>query len=237
MKPKTNSVIAACIALMLAMYPASALATPPKKTSSALGGDPTALQWNLFGPTSLISGDGLKLKTSFQVLCDDNNSANQSFVTASQSGSDLADAGGCTAGMYIFILQIPSGPDNLEVTFKNLSNFTFNDDPRANYTVGVVECDTSLFNTGILCTNDGATGAPAIPDITFKQSGSSGVTFMIPSIPSYPAVTGCVGNTNIPNNPAPQCHQGQGLTLFVETNAAQAGVNVPISFPTIKLKK
>ena len=234
MNPKTNSLIAACIALIVATYPISAaVATPPKRVSSSLGEDTNALSWNLFGPTNLISDDALKLKMSFQVACD-NNASPPSFVAASSNGNDIPDAGGCAAGSYIFVVQIPSGPDNLEVVFKNLSNFTFNDGATSP-TVGVITCDPAMLNTGLLCTNGGTSTTPPIPNMTITNTRNTEVTFIIPNIPDYPVVTGCAPNSN---NPNALCHQGQGLTLFIETNTITVdGASVPISFPTIKLKK
>lgn len=230
MKSTKNSVVAASIALVLAIYPALALATPPIRHSSDLGEEGDVLTWNLFGPTNLISFPNLNLKMSTQVTCADQDVA--------ASVPDQTNAGGCSTGGYQFLFQIPSGPDNLEVTFANLVNFTFNDDPNSSFTVGVMECDPppptgpTTPNTAVLCTTLGTDAASQIPDITYRHSGNSEVTFLIPNIPNYPAAT-C---TPTPGTTA--CHQGQGLTLFVQMTAIPSpSVNVPIGFPTVKVRK
>ena len=236
MKCLNNSIIAISLVVILAVYPVSVLAAaPPIRYSSDLGQESDVLSWNLFGPTNLVSYSDLNLKMSFQITCDNQSG---SYVASSPNAPvDPADAGGCTGGAYRYIFQIPARTLGLEITFGNLANFTFTDNPNGSSSVGVLECDSSNPlqptppNTAVLCTTLAPSGAASeLPTITFTQPSATEVTVTISSIPSYPAATGCL---SYQNGGTMACLQGQGLTLFLETNTSAQGTNVPISFPTV----
>jgi hypothetical protein len=217
MKSMRKSVTACWIAIVLAFYPILALAAAtPIRHPSGYGEESNAAFWNLLGPTDLVTISGLKMR--LQVRCP-----NQDV------GADSTNAGGCTSGAYLFMFQIPSGPKDLEVTFSSLFNFSFPNDANGNPTVGVMECDdpTGTVNTASLCTNTTATSS----DITFRQNGTKDITFLIPEIPNYPRVPCTV-------SPSTVCHQGQGLTLFVQQGVfgGNAPAAFPIGFPSITVK-
>jgi hypothetical protein len=201
MKLEKRAALSIVMIFVLILYPISAFAATPIRHGSDIGVDSGADSWNLFGPTKLLSVANFSYAQ--QVLCPNHDVA--------ASSGDVTNAGGCSSGAYVFLFQIPTGLTNAAISFKNLVGFTFNDDPNNpdQATVGAVQCDAT--NTKLLCTT---LGPYQIPNITFTHTSTS-VTFHIPSIPAYPAGSGT---------------QGQGLTLFVQT---QQSPPVPVAFPKI----
>jgi hypothetical protein len=248
MKSTWKGVIASVMAMVLALYPPLALAKTPVRSTSGYGAESSVVGWNLFGPTHLISFSGLKMRV--QVRC---NSSAGDFVEASdftfdsqqqsvEFAGDPAKVGGCDQGSYIFLFQIPSGPANLELTFSNLANFSFDDDasPTGSPTVGVMECDDpgtpanpNTVNSAALCTTTiTPKGTLQLPDITFKHKGNTEVTFLIPEIPKFPD-----SKLTCTVSPTTMCHEGQGLTLFLQTGPVKQGQSpVPVGFPTVTFK-
>lgn len=230
MKSTWKGVVAGLIAVFQVVCPTLTFATAPIRHSSDNGQGQSASTWSLSGPTDLISFPNLDLKMSLQVRCPKQDVAAVSSTQGIPT-PDPANAGGCTSGAYLFLFQIPSGPENLEITFKNLIGFTFKDDPNDRFgsTVGVMLCDDA--NVAALCTQLAATGpASQFPNITFTHNkANTEVTFLIPRIHAYPTAP-CP--TPDPNNPFP-CFPGHGLTLFLQT--AQSSP-LPIGFPTVRVK-
>jgi hypothetical protein len=231
MNCRRNALVVVSISLALALCATSALgAAPPIRYSSDLGQESDVLNWNLFGPTNLISPPFSNVSMAMQVTCPGN-------TVAASNMTDAVDAGGCTLGSgYQYLFQIPPGRANLVLTFGSLTNFTFNDDPSGSSTVGVLECDSaqnpppSQQNTAVLCTTLATSGpASQLPNITFTQISSTEFTVVISDIPTYPTAT-CV------KEQATACNQGQGLTLFIQNtgNSVTSPSNVPFAFPSVR---
>jgi hypothetical protein len=231
MRMRRNRVAATAtlMTLVLAFSPVSTVAATPIRHPSGNGQEPNVTNWNLLGPTSLISFSGVNMR--LQVRCSNQDVADSSTVLTGATTPDPVNAGGCSSGTYLFEVQIPSQPKKLAVTFSNLINFTFSVDPVGG-TVGVMRCDqpgVDDINTAALCTNDATV---SIPDITITHNGNTEVTFSIPEIPNFPPVA-C---TPDPVTPV-LCRQGQGLTLFLEIGSSQTTPPMPVGFPTITTKR
>jgi hypothetical protein len=210
MKLDIKSVFASLLVLALALYPITTYANAlPIRHGSDVGVTSIADSFNLFGPT-----DALALTTattvSQDVLCPGQQVA--------AANGDETNAGGCTGGVYLFLLQIRTTKTTpIVISVKNLVGFTFVDNPNnaAESTVGVIECDSG--NTATLCTTLGSGSASQFPAVTFTHSiDNTVVNIHIPAdLPAYPKGTGT---------------QGQGLTVFVQTTQSPA---LPLAFPKI----
>jgi hypothetical protein len=101
------------------------------------------------------------------------------------------------------------------ISVKNLVGFNFMDTGTGSTSsVGVIECDNN--NTVALCTTLGTGSASQFPAVTFTHTGNTVVNIHIPAdLPDYPAGTGT---------------QGQGLTVFIQTQQSSA---VPVALPKL----
>lgn len=210
MKLDVKNVFASLLVLALVLYPIAAYAIAlPIRHGSDIGTTSIADAWNLFGPTDAVA---LSTATtvSQEILCPGQQVA--------AANGDEANAGGCTGGEYLFLIQIRTTKTTpIVISVKNLVGFTFMDDPNdaAKSTVGVIECDSG--NTVALCTTLGSGSASQFPAVTFTHSTDNTVVNVhIPAaLPAYPKGTGT---------------QGQGLTVFVQATQSPA---VPIGFPKL----
>jgi len=210
MRLDIKSVFASLLVLALALYPIATYANAlPIRHGSDIGTTSIADFWNLFGPTDVLA---LTTATtvSQEILCPGQQ-------VASANG-DETNSGGCTGGVYLFLIQIQTTKTTpIVVSVKNLVGFTFVDeasDP-ADSTVGVIQCDTN--NTVALCTTLGSGSADQFPAVTFTHStDNTVVNIHIPAdLPAYPKGKGT---------------QGQGLTVFVQTKQSPA---IPLAFPKL----
>jgi hypothetical protein len=212
MKSEIRVVTAVFLAFILALYPISAFAAAPIRHASDIGATGNADFWNLFGPTQAAALTSTT-KITQEVLCPN--------LTVASANGDEKNAGGCTGGVYLFLIQIQSTKTaGLLVDVKDLVGFTFVEDSNNpdGSTVGLVQCDSG--NTVGLCTTLGSGAASQFPNVTFTHSTDNTVVnvHIPPSLPAYPAGTGT---------------QGQGLTVFVKTKQTPAVPAVPVAFPKI----
>jgi hypothetical protein len=210
MRLDIKSVFASLLVLALALYPIATYANAlPIRHVSDIGATSNADFWNLFGPTT-TSALTTATTVSQQILCPGQQVA--------AANADETNAGGCTGGVYLFVIQIQTTKTTpIVVSVKDLVGFTFVDestDP-ADSTVGVIQCDTN--NTAGLCTTLGSGAAAQFPAVTFTHSTDlTVVNVHIPAaLPAYPKGKGT---------------QGQGLTVFVQTKQSPA---IPLAFPKI----
>jgi hypothetical protein len=209
MKLDIKNVFASLLVLALVLYPIAAYAALPIRHGSDVGATSNADAWNLFGPTDAVA---LSTATtvSQEILCPGQQVA--------AANGDETNAGGCTGGEYLFLFQIRTTKTTpIVISVKNLVGFTFVDDPDGSKShVGVIECDSG--NTVALCTTLGSGSASQFPAVTFTHSpDNTVVNIHIPAnLPAYPAGTGT---------------QGQGLTVFVQTQPQSPAV--PIGFPKL----
>ena len=207
---KTNIQVAFVLLLVLtlALYPIPTFAGAPIRHGSDVGATGNADFWNLLGPTQIVPLSNFT-KISYEYLCPGQNVA--------AANADEADAGGCTGGAYLLLIQIQSTRTaNFNITVQDLVGFTFVEDANSpdTSTVGVVQCDTN--NTVGLCTTLGSGPASQFPNLTFTHPKTNkSVTINIPPLPAYPAGTGT---------------QGQGLTIFIQTAQTSA---IPVAVPKI----
>jgi hypothetical protein len=210
MKLDVKSVFASLLVLALALYPIATYANAlPIRHGSDVGSTNIADAWNLWGPTT-TSALTTATTVSQEILCPGQQVA--------AANGDETNAGGCTGGEYLFLIQIKTTKTTpIVISVKNLVGFTFVDDPTtpSNSHVGVIECDSG--NTVALCTTLGSGSADAFPAVTFTHStDNTVVNIHIPAdLPAYPKGTGT---------------QGQGLTVFVQTTQSPA---IPLAFPKI----
>jgi hypothetical protein len=210
MKLDIKSVFASLLVLALALYPIATYANAlPIRHGSDVGDGGNADAWNLFGPTDPLAST-IATTISQEILCPGQQVA--------AANGDETNAGGCTGGVYLFLLQIRTTKTTpIVISVKNLVGFTFVDDPNhpSNSHVGVIECDSG--NTVALCTTLGSGSASQFPAVTFTHStDNTVVNIHIPAdLPAYPAGTGS---------------QGQGLTVFVQTQQSPA---MPLAFPKL----
>lgn len=202
---QVKAIIASLMVLVLVLYPQTAFANAiPIRHGSDVGVTSNAVSWNLYGP-SLLFPDG-EISTYQEVICPQGVAA---------ADDDNTNAGGCEGGQYIWVYQFTSTKTNIVFTVNDLVGFTFNEDTSDpdESTVGVIQCDSN--NTAGLCTTLAASGAASsFPAITFTHPKTNvSVSFHIPSVPAYPAGTG---------------GQGQGLTVFIET---QQSSPIPVAIP------
>ncbi len=208
MKTKIKVVFALLLVLTLALYPIPTFAGAPIRHGSDVGATGNADFWNLLGPTQIVPLSNFT-KISYEYLCPGQNVA--------AANADETNAGGCTGGVYLLLIQVQSTRTaNFNITVQDLVGFTFVEDandPSAS-TVGVMQCDTN--NTFGLCTTLGSGSASQFPNLTFTHPKTNkSVSINIPPIPAYPAGTG---------------HQGQGLTIFIQTTQSSA---IPVAVPKI----
>jgi hypothetical protein len=208
MKTKIQVVFALLLVLTLALYPIPTFAGAPIRHGSDVGGTGNADAWNLFGPTKFLPNSNFT-KISYEYLCPGQNVA--------AANADETNAGGCTGGVYLLLIQVQSTRTaDFVLAVQDLVGFNFVEDVNEpdSSTVGVVQCDTS--NTVGLCTTLGGGAASQFPNLTFAHAkNNTSVSITIPPIPAYPAGTGT---------------QGQGLTIFIQTTQSSA---VPIAVPKI----
>jgi len=210
MKLDIKSVFASMLVLALALYPIATYANAlPIRHGSDIGSTTNADSWNLLGPTT-TSALTTATTVSQEILCPGDQVAS--------ANSDETNAGGCTGGEYLFLIQIQTTKTTpIVVSVKDLVGFTFVDESTdaADSTVGVIECDTG--NTFALCTTLGSGAAAEFPAVTFTHStDNTVVNIHIPAdLPAYPKGKGT---------------QGQGLTVFVQTKHTPA---IPLAFPKI----
>jgi hypothetical protein len=205
MKSNIGRVVVLVLGVLVAL-PALA-GTIPVRGNSRNGENSSAQFWAMFGPTQLVTltkGTAI-VNYKLQVVCPSQQ------VTNAVNPTDTQNDGQCEDGAYLFIYQLRSSSTNVTVQLAGLAGFT----PDANLpNYGVMLCDGSV-NTLELCTT--AT-QNQLPNITFStNSTNTTATFVIPNFPKFP-----VGIN----------HQGQGLTLFIQTQQAPH----PISLPVISLK-
>jgi hypothetical protein len=235
MKQRRKGVLAGVAAIVLALYPLMAIANAPRVHSSGYGDESSAVTWNLFGPTHLLAFSGVDIRV--QVRC--NLTLGDTVEAALGNGADPTKAGGCDLGSYIFLFQIASGPQNLDLTFSNLANFTYNDNPNVGaVTVGIMECDprqdpnnpnSQPPNTASICTNASASQELILSKITVTHKGNTEVTFSIPQVPKL-ATPQCTPSATM------SCHEQNGLTLFLATGPVpQGGAVLPMSMPRIQV--
>ncbi len=209
MKTEIRTVFALLLVLALTLYPISTFAAAaPIRHGSDIGDTSNADFWNLFGPTQFLPNTNFT-KISHEYLCPGQNVA--------AANADETNAGGCTGGVYLLLLQIQSTRTaSFVIAAQDLVGFTFVEDannPSAS-TVGVIQCDSG--NTVALCTTLGSGSASQFPNLTFAHAkNNTSVSITIPPLPAYPAGTGT---------------QGQGLTIFIQTTQSSA---VPIAVPKI----
>lgn len=209
MKTEIKVVFAVLLVLALSLYPISTFAAAaPIRHGSDIGDDSNADFWNLFGPTQFLPNTNFT-KISHEYLCPGQNVA--------AANADETNAGGCTGGVYLLLIQIQSTRTaSFVIAAQDLVGFNFVEDannPSAS-TVGVIQCDTG--NTVALCTTLGSGSASQFPNLTFAHAkNNTSVSITIPPLPAYPAGTGT---------------QGQGLTIFIQTTQSSA---VPIAVPKI----
>src|ERR1700683_815334 len=137
MRLDIKSVFASLLVLALALYPIATYANAlPIRHGSDIGATSNADFWNLFGPTT-TSALTTATTVSQEILCPGQ------LVAA--ANADEKNAGGCTGGVYLFLIQIQTTKTTpIVVSVKDLVGFTFVDestDP-ADSTVGVIQCDT-----------------------------------------------------------------------------------------------
>ena len=208
MKLDIKRVFASLLVLALALYPIATYANAlPIRHGSDVGATGNADAWNLFGPTDPLAST-IATTISQEILCPGQQVA--------AANGDETNAGGCTGGAYLFLIQIKTTKTTpIVVSVKNLVGFTFTDTGTGSTsTVGVIECDSG--NTVALCTTLGTGSASEFPAVTFTHTGNTVVNIHIPAdLPAYPAGTGT---------------QGQGLTVFIQTQQSPA---VPIAFPKL----
>jgi hypothetical protein len=117
---------------------------------------------------------------------------------------------GRCSGSWVFIYQVPSGPNNSVLSFSGLKKFAFN--AGANPTFGMLTCDTSQFST-MLCTNS---TDPAVQNLnlSFEVEGGN----LIITVPSFPSAA-------------------DTLTFFIQENSVQPPVELlnVVSAPTLTI--
>jgi hypothetical protein len=211
MKTNIKGIFTVLLVLALTLYPISTFAAAaPIRHGSDIGATSNADFWNLFGPTQFVPDSNLTFtQISREFLCPGQNVA--------AANADETNAGGCTGGVYLFLIQIQSTRTaKFVINVQDLVGFTFVEDANdpAASTVGVIQCDTG--NTVALCTTLGSGSASQFPNLTFAHAkNNSSVSITIPPLPAYPAGTGT---------------QGQGLTVFIQTKQSPA---VPVALPKI----
>jgi hypothetical protein len=126
--------------------------------SSAYGTQGGQSSWLLSGPTTTTT-NGVQVTT--EIVCP--NAGLASPV--------------CT-GSYLFLYQIPSGPNNLVLTFSGLSGFAFDS---STPTFGVLLCDPSATNN-MLCTQN--LSAADVDNLTIGFDAWTGD--LIVTIPALP---------------------------------------------------
>src|ERR1700726_4856352 len=152
MKTEIRTVFAVLLVLALTLYPISTFAAAaPIRHGSDIGDTSNADFWNLFGPTQFLPNTNFT-KISHEYLCPGQQVA--------AANADETNAGGCTGGVYLLLLQIQSTKTtSFVLTVQDLVGFTFREDANnpSNSTVGVMQCDTG--NTVGLCTTLGTGSA------------------------------------------------------------------------------
>jgi hypothetical protein len=197
--------LATMLLIIAVLSGASAQVT--KRPASGNGTNDNAPNWLLVGRSQpLAFTTSTKAATiRREIIC-----INQDVENAMPTPTD-ALSGSCHTGDYMYLFQVKSASQNLNVVVTNLAGFgSTNVD---NY--GVMICDGNG-NTFELCTNDPT--ETHIPNITTTTTTNS-VTFAVPgTFPSYPTGT---------------AQQAQGLTFFVIT---QQKVALAINLPNVSIK-
>jgi hypothetical protein len=118
---------------------------------------------------------------------------------------------GLCSGSWVFIYQVPSGPNNSVLTFSGLTKFAFNDGA-TNPTFGMLMCDPSQFST-MLCTNP---TDPAVQNLNLSFEVEGGNLIVI--VPSFPPAA-------------------DTLTFFIQENSAQPPLELlnEVNTPTLTI--
>ena len=182
MRP-TTFVVFCFVALTTLVVPATATRRLSTRVNTDYGqGIGSSASWLFSGPSTMaINGISVTVET----VCP-----------APDGGVDPTT--GLCSGSWVFIYQIPSGPNNSVLTFSGLTKFGFNDDV-TNPTFGMLTCNTdpSQFSS-MLCTDP---TDPAVQNLnlSFGVEGGNLVVF----VPSFPAAADKLTFFVQENNPQP----------------------------------
>jgi hypothetical protein len=181
--------------LLLSSLSALARRSAPTQASSNYGQANGQAGWLLAGPDTITVNS---TQVSTEVVCPQNGGGVNTTVSPEVCFGD-----------YLFLYQIPLGPDNLVLTFSGLSGFAFN--TSSNPTFGVLSCDPSPAGN-MLCTN------LIQSEITSLNVGfdawAGNLVIAIPSVPS-----------------------GGTLTIFIQENPPSplGGLPVPLAAPILSI--
>jgi hypothetical protein len=158
--------------------------------------------WTLLGRSVVIplSANGKSVKATRQIICP---------------GQDRQN-GSCLSGNYVFLFQIQSTSNNVNVNIGKLQGFVKVDGDHSG-TYGVMICSDS--NDQELCTTDpNDPNFTNLSGITFTTKGKkiASVTFTVPSFFNFPA-----GSTP---------EEGRGLTFYIQVHLDPA---LPLIYPSL----
>jgi hypothetical protein len=190
--------LACCVTALIFWSIESFALAVPFRGSSRNGVTEQSSNWNIFGPVASTPRHGGDVSLRTQVVC-----ANRDFVNA-VNPEDFENSGTCQSGNYLFIFQIQSSVNKLEVVIRNLVGFT-PDETEGLASYGLLVCEDS--NTAQLCSDTTHASADAVAKLdnisVTVNNKTTAIKFHIPKFPLLPA------------GGAPR--QGQGLTFVVLT--------------------
>jgi hypothetical protein len=135
-------------------------------------------------PTQLSSAYGVAGQSSFWLLNSGNVSINDIPVNTETVCPGGTENGVCSFN-YLFLYQIPAGPNNLVLTFSGLSGFAFN---AATPSFGVLLCDPPGASGNMLCTQNLTSADIDNLNINFDASAGN-LVITVPSIPAGDTIT------------------------------------------------
>jgi len=167
MRPRYTVALCSIVFTIFSLaIPATASRRLTTRASSDYGsGTGSIANWLLAGPSTSIIG-GISVMT--ETVCPSPDGGVDQTTTSLCSGS------------WVFLYQVPSGPNNLALTFSALTKFAFNA-AGASPTFGVLICNPNEPST-MLCTNLSNSAAGAL-DLDFEAEGGN----LIITVPSFPA--------------------------------------------------
>jgi virginiamycin B lyase len=126
---------------------------------------------------------------------------NEETVCPGQTESNTAGTATVCSQDYVFLYQIPSGPNNLVLTFSGLNGFAFNTTQVAPFpSFGVLTCVDIVGETNMLCTESGDT--TGVPDMGYAAADGN-LIITVPAVPTGGTLTFFIQEQPSPKPPLP----------------------------------
>jgi hypothetical protein len=166
-----------CLLAVSFFFPLSTLARRKigSQINSNFGQFGTTSNWQLATSSPTINGVSVTMET----------------ICPPSLGNIVLNAAGqkiCPASTYLFVYQIPAGPNNLVLTFSGLAGFAFNASSSPSF--GVLLCDTTAAVNPPCTKNLNQPGQPTVDslNIGFDSIGGN-LILTVPAIPALDTLT------------------------------------------------